>query len=298
MGQLKVIKSGTYEHKSEQGSSLLGILGSINHVNISEMVVKKDKSMVLVPATSSRVEEFFYILEGQLLNELSEEVLIKGDSMFGKELDRTYYFKTLVDTRVLYLSHETIIQEISDSMEKLHDLMNQINEKDAYTKKHCTRVWEWMPVVVKKLNISNDKVLDLINAALFHDVGKLDIRSEVLKKPGSLTDEEFAEVKGHPTAGRIILEDHQMDRIGKIIEQHHERIDGSGYPHHLKGDSICIEARIIAVVDSFDAMTSDRPYRMALTEDEAIEELIEGKGSLYDERIVDVFLEVLKESKK
>lgn len=131
--------------------------------------------------------------------------------------------------------------------------------------------------------------------ALFHDIGKINIPDEVLKKPGKLTPEEFEYVKWHPIDGAEMVNGTFLEGVADIIRQHHERIDGSGYPDGLKGDQILIEAKIIAVVDSFDAMTSKRSYRNAFTREKALEELKSLAGIKYDAKLVEIFENCIKE---
>ena len=132
-------------------------------------------------------------------------------------------------------------------------------------------------------------------AAVYHDIGKINVPDAILLKPASLSEEEFEYIKKHPTDGRKLFEKTYLCDIGEIIEQHHERLDGSGYPFGLKDEEICIEAKIVAVLDSYDAMTSDRPYRKGLSAKIAMEELKRFAGIHYDKKIVEIFEEVLKE---
>jgi HD-GYP domain-containing protein (c-di-GMP phosphodiesterase class II) len=129
-------------------------------------------------------------------------------------------------------------------------------------------------------------------AGLLHDIGKVAIPDAILRKPGPLTEEELRLMQTHTTVGRRILEGlPPMRTVARVVEQHHERFDGSGYPHALKGKEILLPARIISVVDAFDAMTSTRPYRRALGRDKAVEELRAGAGSQFDPDVVRVFLQ-------
>ncbi len=128
-----------------------------------------------------------------------------------------------------------------------------------------------------------------------HDIGKINVPDEILKKPGRLTDEEFEYIKRHPGDGAEMVKKTSYEYIWQIIEQHHERLDGSGYPHGLKGNEILIEAKIIAVSDTYDAMTTDRPYRKGLSPIQTVEELKRLSGIHYEKEIVDVMVDILIE---
>ncbi|PKP55036.1 hypothetical protein CVT91_16875, partial [Candidatus Atribacteria bacterium HGW-Atribacteria-1] len=132
-------------------------------------------------------------------------------------------------------------------------------------------------------------------AALVHDIGKINIPSEILSKPSKLNNMEFSLIKNHPKVGYDILR--RIDffwPVAKIVLQHHEKIDGSGYPKGLKNNNILLEAKIIGVADVVEAMSSHRPYRPALGIDKALEEIYQNKGILYDPEVVDVCLKLFK----
>jgi HD-GYP domain-containing protein (c-di-GMP phosphodiesterase class II) len=140
------------------------------------------------------------------------------------------------------------------------------------------------------------KKLDNINMASYlHDIGKINVPGEILYKPSRLTDEEYEIIKKHPADGAKMVKDTYYSEYATIIEQHHERLDGSGYPYGLKEDEILLEAKIIAVCDTFDAMTDDRAYRKAYEPNYAMDQIKSLVNKHYDEEIVNAFEEVLKE---
>lgn len=170
-------------------------------------------------------------------------------------------------------------------------LVNAIMKKDPYTKGHSERVSEYALLIGKELNLDEKMMEDLEYAAILHDVGKIGIREEVLLKSTKLTDEEWAEIKEHPPFGYEIMSPLALSpEIKSGILHHQERYDGSGYPNQLKGEEIPFFARIIAVADTFDAMTSSRAYRTAFPKEKAIEELNRCKGIQFDPDVVDAFL--------
>jgi putative nucleotidyltransferase with HDIG domain len=150
--------------------------------------------------------------------------------------------------------------------------------------------------IAEKMGVSRDKIEAIHIAGLLHDVGKIGVPEYILVKPGRLTEIEFALMKEHPRVGYEILKDVSFPwDIATIVLQHHERLDGSGYPRGLKDGDILLEARIIAVADVVEAMSSHRPYRPALGTDSALEEISRNKGKLYDPKVVDICIRLFKE---
>lgn len=166
-----------------------------------------------------------------------------------------------------------------------------IDRRDTYTAGHTERVSEYSLAIGRALGLTDAQLDRLRLASILHDIGKIGVKDDILLKKGKLTDEEFAEIKKHSQHGHDILSPiGQLKEILDGVRCHHERYDGQGYPDGLKGDEISLEARIIAIADSYDAMTSDRPYRKGLTMDKAKEELINGSGTQFDPELVETFL--------
>ena len=162
---------------------------------------------------------------------------------------------------------------------------------------HCNRIKDYSIEVWSYLELPKEKLSILRWGAYFHDIGKRVIPIEILNKPGKLTAEEWEIMKTHTTEGAKIMREHPVKWLKNaafIVEQHHERYDGKGYPHGLKGDEIALKSSIVAVVDAFDAMTTDRVYKAALPIPEAVQELIDGKGTQFHPIVVDAFLVVLE----
>ncbi|WJV29246.1 HD-GYP domain-containing protein [Rossellomorea sp. AcN35-11] len=175
-----------------------------------------------------------------------------------------------------------------------------LDARDPYTAGHSKRVAEYSVLIAKQCNWPL-KDIDLLNkSALLHDIGKIGIRDDVLLKEGKLTNEEFDQIKLHPVIGEEIVKGVQLTEellpILPGIKHHHERMDGRGYPDHLKGLDIPVFGRLIAVADAFDAMTSDRPYRKGMSMEKALTILEEGKGTQWDEEFVNAFMRVIKSS--
>jgi len=184
--------------------------------------------------------------------------------------------------------------EIKDHLIKA--LCNMVEVRDPYTSGHQERVSEIAVLIAQELNLSSSTVQTVKRASLVHDIGKNSVPSEYLVKPSRLTQIEFELIKEHSEKGYTILKDVPFDApIADIIHQHHERVDGSGYPNQLKGEDILIEAKIIAVSDVIEAMSSHRPYRAKLGLSVAVEEIKKNRGTLYDEKVVDAALALFHE---
>lgn len=171
-----------------------------------------------------------------------------------------------------------------------------LEAKDRYTEGHSRRVAENAALMAQHLGLAKKDVENIRLAGMLHDIGKIGIREVSLNKPDRLTAEEYDEVKRHPLIAEHILEPiEELDGIIDNIKHHHERYDGKGYPSRLKGETIPLGARILAVADCFDAMTSVRPYRPALSVREVLKQIEDGAGSQFDPEIVKIFLKICGE---
>ena len=196
-----------------------------------------------------------------------------------------------------------INSELSDTYEKLEQaylesiqtLRYTVEAKDTYTRGHSDRVSEYSVLIGKYLGLPEADLDTLKIGGLFHDIGKIGVPDAILQKNGKLDDDEYSQIKQHPNIGVHILSHAKIfQNILPIVEHHHERYDGNGYPGRLAGNDIPYLARIAAVADSFDAMTSKRAYRDSLPIDFVISEFERCRGSQFDPEIDDVFLDILK----
>lgn len=177
-------------------------------------------------------------------------------------------------------------------------LISVINAKDRYTYSHCERLVVYSRLLAKKLNLSEDDTKTLIYGSYMHDIGKINIPKEILIKKMPLTNEEWDLLKQHPQNGIDIIKPvKSLDKMAPLILHHHEKYNGTGYPYGLAGEDIPYLARVLTVVDSFDAMTSNRPYNKRKTYEEAIDELVNFSGTQFDTEIVKKFIEVIEENK-
>ena len=195
-----------------------------------------------------------------------------------------------------------INEELEDSKEQLEQayldmvqtLRYTVEAKDTYTRGHSDRVSEYSVLIGEKLGLPEAQIKTLRIGGLFHDIGKIGIPDSILLKPGKLTDDEYSEIKNHPSIGAHILGSAKIFQdIIPIVKHHHEKYDGNGYPSRLKGDEIPYLARIAAVADTFDAMTSRRSYRGPIDVEQVKEEIKRCEGTQFDPQIAEVFLDIL-----
>ena len=192
------------------------------------------------------------------------------------------------------------LSETYDELEKayleiIETLRYAVEAKDTYTRGHSDRVSAYSVLIGEKLGLSEEEIKTLRIGGLFHDIGKIGIPDSILLKESKLTDDEYSQIKNHPSIGAHILSSvsYFKDMI-PIVKHHHERYDGFGYPSKLKGEEIPYLARIAAVADSFDAMTSRRSYRDSMPLDVVTAEIERCKGTQFDPKIADAFLEILR----
>lgn len=192
------------------------------------------------------------------------------------------------------------LKETNEKLEKayletIQTLRFTVEAKDTYTRGHSDRVSEYSVLLGKYLGLSEDDIHLLRVGGLFHDIGKIGVPDSILLKTSKLTDDEYSEIKNHPKIGAQILSNATLfEKALPIVKHHHERYDGFGYPEKLAGENIPYLARIAAVADSFDAMTSKRTYRDSLPLDVVINEIEKNKGTQFDPNIATVFLDILR----
>ncbi len=200
---------------------------------------------------------------------------------------------TLVNKNLRMRTSDLVEQQRSLFLSTVKSLVSAIDAKDEYTRHHSTRVTDFSLKIAAKMGFSEKEIGDLELAALLHDVGKIAVPESILNKPGKLTKEEFEVIKEHPVRGEAILSPViELKEISRVVRAHHERYDGTGYPDRLKGREIPMGARIMTIADTYDSITSERPYRKAASHRYAMKEIIACSGTQFDPEVVEHFLEI------
>lgn len=202
--------------------------------------------------------------------------------------------ETGIDKFDLVSSKSMMLTDLRELFYKtIKSISSALDAKDPYTHGHSLRVTLYSLILAKELNL-NDKTLEEIElAGLLHDIGKIGIPQSILCKPGKLTDEEFAVMKSHPeNSEKLVSSIKKLNGIKNWLKAHHEKWDGTGYPEHLKGEEIPLSARIIALADTYDAMTSTRSYRKALEHEVAMEEIKRCSGTQFDPNLAELFIKL------
>ncbi|MCX5695048.1 MAG: HD domain-containing protein [Candidatus Omnitrophica bacterium] len=300
--QWGVLLSGYAPIRNNQGKvvAIIGLDMSAEDVYAIQMQVNQRAVFVLI--IGILVSVGFGFLLSNKITERIEKLVVATRHIAANDLG--YKVKVSGNDEVSELggAFNAMADSLADSRRKLNDyfyrvvqsLVRILEAKDVYTQGHSERVSEHAQKITQVMGFSEEKVEMVRRVAELHDIGKLVIQENILNKKGKLTDEEWKVIKNHPAVGESILKPTFIEpEMLAIIRSHHERYDGTGYPDNIKGDQISIFAQIIAVADAFDAMTSARAYRPALTNEKAVEELRKNCGTQFNTQVVNAFLQVL-----
>ena len=248
-------------------------------LQIPEVVISSHVNMLLkeVVLSLSGGLLILFLLLIRILNSASKTLLKQNSELVEQKIEI-----------------ETAYKKLSNSYKNtVFALSNAVDARDSYTAGHSERVTSISMQIGRKIKLPEEDLKRLEYAALFHDIGKIGIPDYILLKNGKLTDEEFDIIKKHPEMGvNILMTIDFLADVLPIIKHHHEKFIGKGYPDNINGDDIPLGARIIAIADTYDAMTTDRPYRKRLSHETAVEEILRNKGLQFDDKLVDVFMEI------
>ncbi|MDI6786434.1 MAG: HD domain-containing protein [bacterium] len=228
--------------------------------------------------------------------DLAQRIFSMGDisEAFNEMVITLKEAKTIIDTKTEELKKKNIeLRQLFASVTT--GLSEIIGAKDEYIKRHSANVGEYAAIIAKKIGFSEEEIEFIRIAGNLHDLGKIGVKDDILNKPGELTEEEYRHVKKHPIiSANILAEIKEYSSVVNSIQYHHEKFDGKGYPEGLKGKNIPIGARILAVADAYDDLSSDRPYHKAYKKEKIIAELICNKGKQFDPEVVDIFVRIIK----
>lgn len=280
----------------------LSLLAKNGELEIMVQEISESAIAGFAPAEKENAFEFYYLLSGCL--EITDSacndriILNVGDSITLQGLQQNVIVKCVRAARLLCVTNVPVFSETTYWQNLLLEQLTRIDEKDHYTCRHSHGVMYYAVTLYEELKeyCSGISLRDYTGAALFHDIGKCNIPTDILTKPARLTDEEYAVIKRHPAESYTILQPLLGEQTAALAGMHHERMDGSGYPKGLKGDEIPFPARILMVADAFDAMTTDRPYRPAMTMEKAAGILLEEKGA-YDPTVTEKLMQMVKENR-
>ena len=267
-------------------------------VEITRQRIEAGKHFNLYAADEWSGFEFMHVLSGTLTLEASDgsEIPIRvGDYLYHNGLPKEAYFRAETDVELLLVCTPPSFHLIRDDMQEIMALARSVEEKDRLTEGHCSRLERLAMLTGERLGLPGKQLIALSYGAYLHDIGKVMVPDDILGKASSLTDSEWRKMQRHPDHGAEMLGKKQyLAGAAEVVRAHHERFDGDGYPRGLKGEEIPIGARVVAVVDTYDAIVSARPYKKAVAKEEAIQELERNAGSQFDPRVVRAFREVVR----
>ncbi len=277
-------------------------------VVVADIKMPEMSGIELAQVIKSRYSADVIVMTGFVEDFNYEDIVEQGASDFLQKPVRIAEFvarlKRVLSERAAKIDRHNALEDARRNLDKLRRAMEGIVQaisttvemRDPYTAGHQQRVADLACTIAEAMALSADEIYGLRMASVIHDLGKIMIPSEILSKPGQLSTLEYELIKNHVQAGYDILKQIEFPwPLADIILQHHERMDGSGYPNALKGDQIMLAPRILAVADVFETIASHRPYRPSLGLPHALNELRENRGKLYDSRVVDVCLGLVED---
>lgn len=282
----------------EKRTTELRLVAKAGGLEVMRQTIRSGALFGLSPAAQGAVEHFT-ILSGEcmLQGPDGEESthLGPGHTVTAKDLDANVYFKALTDIELIYVSTQPVFSFLSDQIGELIRLAQTVEETDHQTAEHLQRMQKHSTMIGERLGLPPHRMEHLIHAAILHDVGKAAVPAEILAKPGPLTPGETEIMRKHPVTGAEMVARTYLKDTATIILQHHERYAGGGYPCGNAWPDFTLEAAIIACVDTYDAMTSNRPYRPAMSPVDAAKELVRCRGTQLHPQVVDALLDVLRQ---
>lgn len=276
------------------------LLSSYDGTEIIRLKLLRNANWTLMPVQAWKGSENLLITQGEVLYQTRNQKkwLQKGDFVSLAGLKEVLHLIPAGEAEVIYTVSSPLFQSYGENIENIMMLASQVEEKDGYTAEHCNRIKSFSLALGEEMGLDRDTLYNLRFGAQLHDIGKVKVPDSILGKPAALTNAEWQIMRQHTLFGTEIIKEMNfpfLERAIPIIEQHHERYNGSGYPYGLQKDHIHIGAAIVAVVDSYDAMTSERVYKKARPAEEAIKEIQCNREILYHPDVVDAFMDKVAE---
>ncbi len=279
-------------------------------VVVADIKMPEMDGIELAHIIKARHEADVIIMTGFIEDFNYEDIVRQGASDFLQKPVRIAEFiarlKRVIAERRSRIDLKQALGDLKLNLAKLRRAMEGIVEaisvtvemRDPYTAGHQKRVADLACAIARDMALTEDEIYGLHMACVIHDLGKITVPAEILSKPGQLSELEYELIKSHVQAGYDILKQIEFPwPLAQIILQHHERMDGSGYPHRLKQEEILLQARILSVADVFETIASHRPYRPSLGLQRALDEIRDNRGKLYDSRVADVCLALIEEER-
>lgn len=280
-------------------------IGAIDQNKLS--MTSENKTMLIIPFTASAIKLTQSVVYGILVYNNSGIVSewLDNFSAYNAIIGNIILIMMICFTSMMFraLAMQTQLANDASQYKKLSEqsllaITRAVEAKDLYTKGHSERVAKYSEMIARKMGYSDDDAKTLYIMALMHDVGKIGIPDAIINKPGALTDEEFKIIKSHPVIGADILKEvDAFEKISEIALNHHERVDGKGYPNGLTGNEISDEVAIVSVADAYDAMTSQRSYRDIMEQAEVRAEIKKGIGTQFKKQQAEAMLEIIDADK-
>lgn len=280
-------------------------IGVIDQNKLS--MTSENKTILIIPLTTSIIKLIQSVVYGVLVYNNGGVVSewLDNFSAYNAIIGNIILIMMICFTSMMFraMAMQTQLANDASQYKKLSEqsllaITHAIEAKDLYTKGHSERVAKYSEMIARKMGYSDDDAKTLYTMALIHDVGKIGIPDAIINKPGALTDEEFKIIKSHPIIGADILKEvDAFEKISEIALNHHERVDGKGYPNGLTGDEISDEVAIVSVADAYDAMTSRRSYRDIMDQTEVRAEIKKGIGTQFKKRQAEAMLEIIDADK-
>lgn len=309
-----LLVAGLIVDESDTYETIIDTLDSFGATNIVSGKAGY-KTTIIVGTIVFLVTRIVIIIFALMINKIFSDIA-KGGQPFTKENSKKIFIISMIGLLFVFVSilttlivvalgvfisqlfkYGAYLNEKAEETNKIQESMivsfaEVVENKSEQTGQHVRRVAEYSKILAKEMGYSDEDCEKIKLASMMHDIGKLMVPSEILEKPGRLTDDEFKEIKNHPDYGAKLLNDVEGDVLvlaKRIAREHHERFDGRGYPDGLGASNISMEGRIVAVCDVYDALTSKRSYKDAWNEKDAYNEIVKNSGTQFDEKVVEAF---------